>query len=693
MSEFKLTAKQLEAQHVIAGDSTHIMLFGGSRSGKTALHVRNIILRALKAPGSRHAILRFRFNHVKSSIVLDTFPKIMSIAFPGVEYTLDKTDWYAKFENKSEIWFGGLDDKERTEKILGQEYCVDPDSRVLTADLKWIAAKDVQVGQELIGFPEHLSGHLKLIPTFVERHETVKANKYKVVTTHGKTIVSEHHKFVSLHDDRRHKNFRLLSWKETKDLKVGDKIRFTAKPWDTGETKNDGWFAGMLDGEGWVSRAARMSGVAQCEGVCLDDLKSWLDKNEIKYYDRVGTGKQGKKGPCHKLNASGLWPSLRMLGIAQPKRLDYRAIWEDCRAFTAGGYDAEVLSITPIGVGDVVSMGTTTKTFIADGFLAHNCTIYLNECSQIPFSSREMAVTRLAQKVMTQIEGREPTPLKPRMLYDMNPGSNNHWTYRLFIKKVDPDSGKPLANPQDYAYFKINPGDNVENLSDGYLKTLEGLSARLRQRFLYGDFSDANPNALFDDAVFEKWRVIDGKLPDFVRVIVGVDPSGSGDTDNADNDAIGIVVGALGVDGNAYLLEDITVKAGPATWGKIATDAYERHEADAIVGESNYGGDMVRFTIKTCNPRVNFKDVKASRGKVVRAEPFSALYEQGKIRHVGYLTDLEDEMAGFTTNGYIGEKSPNRADAAIWVLAELFPAIVSTQGKMAPIKYGKGAFV
>lgn len=443
MSGFKLTAKQLEAQEIIAGDATHIMLFGGSRSGKTALHVRNIILRALKAPGSRHAILRFRFNHVKSSIVLDTFPKIMSIAFPGVEYTIDKTDWYAKYENGSEIWFGGLDDKERTEKILGQEYS----------------------------------------------------------------------------------------------------------------------------------------------------------------------------------------------------------------------------------------------------------TIYLNECSQIPFSSREMAVTRLAQKVFTKIEGREPTLLKPRMLYDMNPGSNNHWTYRLFIKKVDPDSGKPLSNPQDYAYFKINPGDNVENLSDGYLKTLEGLSARLRQRFLYGDFSDANPNALFDDAVFEKWRVIDGKLPDFVRVIVGVDPSGSGDTDNADNDAIGIVVGALGVDGNAYLLEDITVKAGPATWGKIATDAYERHEADAIVGESNYGGDMVRFTIKTCNPRVNFKDVKASRGKVVRAEPFSALYEQGKIRHVGYLTDLEDEMAGFTTNGYIGEKSPNRADAAIWVLAELFPAIVSTQGKMAPIKYGKGAFV
>lgn len=122
MTEFKLTDKQEAAQKVLSGPATHGMLFGGSRSGKTFLHVRNVALRALKAKSSRHAILRFRFNHIKTSIILDTFPKVMKLCFSGVEYQLNKTDWFATLPNGSEIWFGGLDDKERTEKILGQEY-------------------------------------------------------------------------------------------------------------------------------------------------------------------------------------------------------------------------------------------------------------------------------------------------------------------------------------------------------------------------------------------------------------------------------------------------------------------------------------------------------------------------------------------------------------------------------------------
>ena len=119
---FEFTEKQLEAMKIIAGQATHVMLYGGSRSGKTFLHVRNIILRALKAPDSHHCILRFRFNHLKASVILGTFPKVMKLCFPDVEYVLSKTDWYVKFPNGSELWFGGLDEKERTEKILGQEY-------------------------------------------------------------------------------------------------------------------------------------------------------------------------------------------------------------------------------------------------------------------------------------------------------------------------------------------------------------------------------------------------------------------------------------------------------------------------------------------------------------------------------------------------------------------------------------------
>lgn len=424
---FSFTPKQLEAQQVIAGSATHVMLFGGSRSGKTFLNVRNVVMRALKAPGSRHAILRFRFNHVKQSIILDTFPKVMSLCFPGVPYELSKTDWYVKI-NGSEIWFGGLDDKERTEKLLGLEFA----------------------------------------------------------------------------------------------------------------------------------------------------------------------------------------------------------------------------------------------------------TIYLNECSQISWPAREMVMTRLAQLVMQKIQGLPDKPLKLRVYYDCNPPSKAHWTFRLFKQKADPETHEPLRNPDDYVSFQMNPRDNLANLSPEYLeKTLGALSARMRRRFLDGEFADATPNALFDEAVIDRWRVLDGALPDFVRVVVAVDPSGSGDEDNTDNDAIGVVVAALGTDGNAYLIEDLTLKAGPATWGKVATDAFDRHRADCIVGETNFGGAMVKYVIDTARARTPFKMVTASRGKVQRAEPFSSLYEQGKVRHVGILAQLEDELCAFSTNGYTGEGSPNRADAAIWALAELFPAIVA----------------
>ena len=107
---------------LVGSGAANILLWGGSRSGKTAFLIWVIITRAISAPGSRHAIVRFRFNHVKQSIIHDTFPKIMRLAYPDVEYTINKTDWFASLQNGSEIWFGGLDDKERTEKILGMEF-------------------------------------------------------------------------------------------------------------------------------------------------------------------------------------------------------------------------------------------------------------------------------------------------------------------------------------------------------------------------------------------------------------------------------------------------------------------------------------------------------------------------------------------------------------------------------------------
>ena len=174
-----------------------------------------------------------------------------------------------------------------------------------------------------------------------------------------------------------------------------------------------------------------------------------------------------------------------------------------------------------------------------------------------------------------------------------------------------------------------------------------------------------------------------------IRIVVSVDPSGSGDTDNADNDAIGIVVAGLGIDGNGYVLEDLTCKAGPKVWGNVATTAYDRHQANIIIGETNYGGDMVRYVIQTSKPKVPFKKITASRGKSVRAEPISALTEQGKIRFAGSFPELEDELCSFTPAGYIGNGSPNRADAFVWAMSELFPGIVKEPAKKEDMKERK----
>jgi len=117
-----LTAKQREANRLLAGPARNVMLRGGSRSGKTFLMVRALIQRAINAPGSRHVIFRFRFNHAKTSVWSDTLPKVLKLCFPGLRVRFDKTDFFVELTNGSQIWIGGLDDKERVEKILGQEY-------------------------------------------------------------------------------------------------------------------------------------------------------------------------------------------------------------------------------------------------------------------------------------------------------------------------------------------------------------------------------------------------------------------------------------------------------------------------------------------------------------------------------------------------------------------------------------------
>jgi phage terminase large subunit-like protein len=152
---------------------------------------------------------------------------------------------------------------------------------------------------------------------------------------------------------------------------------------------------------------------------------------------------------------------------------------------------------------------------------------------------------------------------------------------------------------------------------------------------------------------------------ELVRVVVAVDPSGS------KGDSIGIVVAAARTDGTYVVLADRTVSGSPSQWGRAAVEAYEEFEADRIVAEVNFGGAMVEAVIRSVSEDVSYEEVRASRGKVVRAEPIAALYEQGKVEHARGMVELEKQMMLMTNEGFVGDGSPDRVDALVWALTAL----------------------
>ena len=303
--------------------------------------------------------------------------------------------------------------------------------------------------------------------------------------------------------------------------------------------------------------------------------------------------------------------------------------------------------------------------------------MYFNECSQIPWGSVTLAKTRLAQKVMTVAGDNAPErPLAIKCYYDFNPPSKRHWTYQQFVEKKDPETRKPVDDEFNISYMLMNPEGNKANLSSEYIKLLEDLAPKARRRFLLGQFADDSDGSLWTEELLDQQRIgVKQVIPNLVRIIVAVDPSGCSGEEDFRSDEVGIVVVGLGADGHAYLLEDLSGRYGPRDWARIVNSAFNRHEADKVVCEQNYGGAMVQSTLEAENPLLPIGLVHASRGKIVRAEPISQLYERGLVHHVGHFPEIEDQLVSFTTSGYQGMHSPDRADAVVWAVTELFPGI------------------
>jgi len=166
--------------------------------------------------------------------------------------------------------------------------------------------------------------------------------------------------------------------------------------------------------------------------------------------------------------------------------------------------------------------------------------------------------------------------------------------------------------------------------------------------------------------VLDQNRIDPSNTPDMLRIVIAIDPA---TTSNKNSDETGIIVAGLGTDGHGYVLEDISGKYTPSQWASVAIKAYYKYQADRVIAETNQGGDMVTYTIRTADPNIPFKSVHASRGKRIRAEPIAALDERGRIHHVGTFPKLEDQMCQF--EAYTTSHSPDRVDARVWALVEL----------------------
>lgn len=217
--------------------------------------------------------------------------------------------------------------------------------------------------------------------------------------------------------------------------------------------------------------------------------------------------------------------------------------------------------------------------------------------------------------------------------------------------------------------------ENLDNLSPSFFQRVvtkyEGTS--LGEQELHAKILTEAPGALWTRETLAKAKVDASgtpweKAPDLVRVVVGVDPAAK---NKSNSNETGIIIAGVDTRGHGWVVGDRSARLSPDGWGRRVCSAYDDHEADRVVAETNNGGDMVAATIRTVDPKVAIREVTASRGKHTRAEPVAALYEQGKVHHVGNFPALEDQLCTWVPGDTDDTESPDRLDALVWALTDL----------------------
>lgn len=235
--------------------------------------------------------------------------------------------------------------------------------------------------------------------------------------------------------------------------------------------------------------------------------------------------------------------------------------------------------------------------------------------------------------------------------------------------------------PEDAIIVRANYSDNPFFPRELEQERLDDMAHR-PDRYAHiwlGEYEPVAIGAIWDRLMLHRNRR--ATVPELQRVLVAVDPAVSS---NPGSDEHGIIVVGLGADGRGYVLADYSMRGAPHQWAQRAVAAMDEYSADAIVIERNQGGDMCRHTLQTQRAHMRIIEVTATRGKHVRAEPIAALYSLDRVSHVGTFAKLEDQMCQMTAGGFEGDGSPDRVDALVWGMTELFPSMRRGPQKPAP---------
>ncbi len=228
---------------------------------------------------------------------------------------------------------------------------------------------------------------------------------------------------------------------------------------------------------------------------------------------------------------------------------------------------------------------------------------------------------------------------------------------------------RDLASAPGTVVTRGSTYENADHLAPSFLTAIVGKyeGTRLGRQEIYAELLEQADGALWTRAMIEAARIAPEDQPALTRVVIAIDPAV---TANAHSDETGLIVAGVGLDGHFYVVQDASGRLTADQWARRAVQLYHERDADRVVAEVNNGGDLVALTLRTVDEGVAFKALTASKGKRTRAEPVSALYEQGRVFHVGGgFAALEDQMCNWVPGG--GDPSPDRLDALVWAITEL----------------------